>query len=165
MRILLLFLIIIGFSFPGAAGAYTETSLTSNISSDVLVALTNSERRENKVLPLVQNKLLAKAAQLKAEEMAARGYFSHRNPDGKMPWYFMNKVGYEYTYAGENLAINFFDSKELAEAWMNSPTHRANMVKKGFKEIGIGIASGFYNGKETIFVAEFFATPPRVKAS
>ncbi len=165
MKLFSLFFIVIAFLFSVPSNVFAKTNFSNAISKDVLVALTNTERKENNALPLVKSDLLSKAAQLKADEMATRGYFSHKNPDGKMAWYFIDKVGYDYTYAGENLAINFFDSKELAEAWMDSPTHRANMVKKGFKEIGIGVSSGMYKGKETIFVAEFFATPTQTQAS
>ena len=61
---------------------------------------------------------------MKAQDMATLGYFAHVSPDGKTPWYWIEKVGYDYQYAGENLAINFSDSKDVTNAWMASPLHK-----------------------------------------
>jgi hypothetical protein len=124
-----------------------------------LTTLTNEERAQNDASPLSENNLLVKAAQLKANDMATRGYFAHTSPDGKTPWYWLEQVGYHYSAAGENLAVNFFESSDVAQAWMNSPTHRDNIVKKDYKEIGIAVASGIYEGRNTVFVAQFFGTP------
>ena len=138
---------------------FDKTNFLASVLPGVLTTLTNEKRAENNAAPLVQNDLLIKAAQLKAEDMAARGYFAHVSPDGKTPWYWLEQVGYRYSSAGENLAVNFFESDDVAQAWMNSPTHRENIVKKNYTEIGIGIASGVYKGSSTVFVAQFFGTP------
>jgi len=141
---------------------FNKTNLLASVLPAVLTSITNEDRVANKVLPLVENNLLDQAAKMKAEDMASRGYFSHTTPDGKNPWYWLDQVGYKYSYAGENLAVNFFESKDVAEAWMNSPTHRANIVKKEFTEVGTGVANGIYEGKATVFVAQFFGTPAGV---
>ena len=151
MKILLIFVFAIGLILPSSTFALVEES--------ELIKLANAERSNNGLASLEYNTTLQKAAQMKANDMAKRGYFSHRTPDGKTPWYFFDQVGYGYRYAGENLAVNFFDSKEIALAWMNSPTHRANILKKNFTQIGIGVAYGIFQGKNTVFVAEFFGTP------
>ncbi len=138
---------------------FKKTDLLGAVLPAVLTSLTNQDRALNGVNPLKENDLLDKAATMKARDMATRGYFSHTTPDGKTPWYWLEQAGYKYSYAGENLAVNFFESKDVAEAWMNSPTHRANIVKKEFTEVGIGVASGMYEGKNTVFVVQFFGTP------
>ncbi|MEK7564059.1 MAG: CAP domain-containing protein [Patescibacteria group bacterium] len=138
---------------------FNKTNFLASVLPAVLTSLTNEQREENNLTPLVENTLLVKAAQMKAQDMASKGYFAHVTPDGKTPWYWLDQVGYRYSSAGENLAVNFFESRDVAQAWMNSPTHRANIVKANYKEIGIGIASGVYKGKDTIFVAQFFGTP------
>lgn len=138
---------------------FDKTNFLAAVLPGVLESMTNKERTANNVGLLSTNELLEKAAQMKAEDMATRGYFAHNSPDGKTPWYWLEQVGYKYTYAGENLAVNFFESEDVSEAWMNSPTHRANIVKKDYTEIGIGVAKGIYQGKHTIFVAQFFGTP------
>ena len=88
--------------------------------------------------------------------MAQKEYFSHTSPEGKTPWYWFRKNGYSYIYAGENLAIHFFDSKDLVQAWLDSPSHRANILNKNFSNIGVGISKGLYEGKETIFIVQLF---------
>jgi hypothetical protein len=102
---------------------------------------------------------------MKANDMAEKGYFAHTSPEGKTPWYWFKQAGYDYSYAGENLAVNFFESKDVAEAWMNSPTHRANIVKKDYTEIGIAVATGMYEGRQSVFVAQLFGTPMKGYAS
>ncbi len=125
----------------------------------ILSDLTNEERAVNKETPLVINPVLNKAALMKATDMANNGYFAHTSPDGKTPWYWLEKVGYDYQYAGENLAVNFTDSKDVTKAWMESPSHKSNIIKKNYTEMGTGIATGIYEGKETVFVAQVYANP------
>jgi len=122
----------------------------------VLVNLANGDRQSSNLNLLTANPLLERAAQLKANDMLAKGYFSHVAPDGKTPWYWLNSAGYKYSAAGENLAINFVDSKDINNAWMNSPSHRANILNNKFTEIGIATATGVYRGRETTFVVQFF---------
>jgi len=125
----------------------------------VLAVLTNEERKQNNLNELTINPLLAEAAQLKAQDMAEKGYFAHTSPEGRTPWYWLNKVGYKYDYAGENLAINFTDSQDVTDAWMDSSTHRANIIKSAYTEIGTGVATGIYEGRRTVFVAQLYANP------
>ena len=125
----------------------------------VLANLTNEERQSQKLNVLAVNPILNKAAEMKAIDMATKGYFAHISPEGKTPWYWLELAGYKYQYAGENLAVDFSDSKDVASAWMASPTHRMNIVKNNYTEIGTGIAIGIYEGRETIFVAQVYANP------
>lgn len=141
---------------------FDKTNFLASVLPGVLTSLTNEERAQNDAPPLVENELLAKAAQMKAEDMATYGYFAHTSPEGKTPWYWFEEVGYKYVLAGENLAVNFFESDDVAQAWMDSPTHRANIVKKDYTEIGIGTATGVYQGRNTVFVAQLFGTPMKV---
>ncbi len=129
----------------------------------ILSNLTNGERETQHLKPLIVDPLLNKAAEMKAKDMALKGYFAHTSPEGKTPWYWLKKVGYNYQYAGENLAINFSDSKDVVLAWMASPPHRANIEKINYTEIGTGVAEGIYKGRKTIFVAQEYANPlPRI---
>lgn len=138
---------------------FDKTKFLASVLPGVLTALTNEERVEINLNTLKTNPLLEKAAQAKANDMANRGYFSHNTPEGKTPWYWLELVGYKYKYAGENLAVNFFESADVARAWMDSPTHKANIVKKDYTEIGIAVADGIYKGRNTVFVVQFFGTP------
>lgn len=142
---------------------YARQLNLSSVLPGVLSALTNEERGKQNLTQLSVNPLLERAAQLKAEDMATKSYFAHNSPEGRTPWYWFNTVGYNYHFAGENLAVNFTDSHEVTEAWMRSPTHQANIVNKNYTEVGTGIATGVYKGREAVFVAQLYASPaPRV---
>ncbi len=125
----------------------------------VVVALTNGEREDLGESALSESALLQAAAQMKAEDMASRGYFAHVTPEGWTPWHWLDEVGYGYASAGENLAVNFDDSEDVVRAWMKSPTHRANIVKGKYTEIGVGMAKGEYKGRRAIYVVQFFGKP------
>lgn len=125
----------------------------------VVADLVNSQRTDTGLQALTVNPLLTEAAQDKANDMAAKGYFAHVSPDGTLPWYWFKLVGYNYQFAGENLAVNFDDSNDVVTAWMNSPTHKANILKQQYTETGIGVATGMYEGKETTFIVQEFASP------
>ncbi len=125
----------------------------------VLDDLSNQNRQNQHLAVLTVNPLLNKVAELKAKDMATKGYFAHTSPDGKAPWYWFNLVGYKYEYAGENLAVDFTDSQDVTSAWMNSPTHRANIIKNVYTEIGTGVASGMFEGRPTVFVAQVYGKP------
>jgi hypothetical protein len=136
-----------------------QTSLGAAIDSLFLVDLTNKNRDTLHVPTLTVNPLLTLAAERKAKDMVARGYFAHNSPDGKSPWYWFKSVGYQFQYAGENLAVDFVDSEDVETAWMNSPGHRANIVNSNFTEIGIAIATGTFEGHSSVFVVQLFGKP------
>jgi hypothetical protein len=96
---------------------------------------------------------------MKAEDMAAKGYFAHESPEGLTPWYWFKEAGYQYAYAGENLAVHFTDSTAVVDAWLKSPAHRANVMNGNYTEIGIGTAKGTFEGVDTVFVVQLFGTP------
>jgi len=145
--------------------AFKFDSMIGAILPSVVVMLTNDARTFNDQSPLTINMQLTRAAQNKANDMALKGYFSHVAPDGTLPWIWIKGAGYQYKYAGENLAVNFADSGELVQAWLASPEHRANILKSNYTEIGIGMATGTYQGKEAVFVVQYFATPSAVSAT
>ena len=125
----------------------------------ILGELTNEQRQTENLPVLSVSPELTLAAQMKAEDMASRGYFAHTSPEGKTPWYWIELAGYKYQYAGENLAVNFRDSEDVTNAWLESPTHKANIVKANYTEMGTGIARGLYQGKQTVFVTQVYANP------
>jgi len=143
----------------------SSNGFTAAVLPSVLDDLTNQNRQAQHLAVLSVNPLLNKVAELKAADMAGKGYFAHVSPDGKAPWYWFKQVGYNYEYAGENLAVDFTDSQDVTRAWIDSPTHRANIMKNAYTEIGTGVATGTYQGRQTIFVAQEFGKPFRVNNS
>jgi len=144
----------------------------TDINVDKLYQLTNEQRQNNGLSPLSLNSALTLAAQRKAENMFSENYWSHYSPDGKTPWDFILGAGYQYEYAGENLAKNFLFSNGVVDAWMNSTTHRDNLLKKEYTEVGYAIVNGVLNGEQTTLVVQEFGkpiassfTPPSVQVS
>lgn len=138
--------------------------LAAVLRSDV-IEYTSEARVEEGGQALTENELLDAAAQAKAEDMASKGYFAHVGPGGEEPWVWLERAGYEYSYAGENLAVRFNDSRDVVDAWMASPAHRANIVKPAYQEIGVGLAEGTYKGGPATFVVQYFGTPVRAVVS
>jgi hypothetical protein len=147
------------FSFSQYARLTGYFGLTAEVYPAVIVTLTNKDRVANNLPEVTMNSTLTQAAKLKAQDMATKGYFAHTSPDGHTPWYWFAQAGYGFLYAGENLAVNFEESDAVQSAWLDSPTHRANIMNKNFTEMGVATATGMYNGKKTTFVVEMFAMP------
>ena len=130
----------------------------ANISPDEVVRLTNEKRTQAGLLPLSLNSTLSQAAQAKGADMLNKGYWAHVAPDGTQPWVFFTNFGYKYRYAGENLARDFANPQSAVEAWMNSPSHKENLLSPKYKEIGIGVVEGNLAGVDTTIIVEFFGT-------
>lgn len=154
-------LVLLSFASTNLQALLWQSSnwLISTVLPAVIVELTNEERSDEALVTLRRSATLDVAAQLKAEHMAENQYFAHYSPDGVSPWHWFGEADYNFVHAGENLAIHFSDSTEVVTAWMNSPTHRANILNGDYREIGIGIASGTYEGYNTVYVVQLFGTP------
>ncbi len=138
---------------------FSNSDLMALILPRVLVDYANEDRKGGDYKQLAINSTLEKAAKMKAEDMAEKGYFAHTSPDGRSPWYWFEQAGYDYSYAGENLAVNFNESIDVNKAWMNSPGHRENIMNGNFSEIGIATAEGMFQGRRTTFVVQLFGRP------
>lgn len=138
--------------FPDILGFAT------NIAVDQLLSSTNAKRAENGLSPLSLNSELSQAAAGKASDMFANNYWAHVSPQGRTPWEFILGAGYNYSVAGENLAKNFQDSQGVVEAWMASPTHKENILKSNYQEVGYAVVNGVLNGEETTLVVQMFGS-------
>ena len=130
----------------------------ANISPTEVISLTNQERTAVGLLPLEENATLSQAAQAKGVDMLNRGYWAHVDPDGTQPWKFFTDFGYKYRYAGENLARDFSNPTSAVEAWMNSPSHKENILSEKYKEIGVAVVEGSLAGVDTTIIVQFFGT-------
>lgn len=155
--LLLIAVVLIGASFLQYT-ALNSGSFAAVVSA-VLVDLGNRDRLAHGVGVIQAHPLLTQAAQAKANDMATRGYFSHNDPEGREPWHWIDEAGYAYASAGENLAVHFSDSQEVEQAWLDSPTHRANLLDGRYVHVGIATAQGTYQGRTTTFVVQFFGAP------
>ncbi|OGE32077.1 hypothetical protein A2631_03085 [Candidatus Daviesbacteria bacterium RIFCSPHIGHO2_01_FULL_44_29] len=138
---------------PGVLG------VTSNIGQKEVISLTNAQRVAHGLSEVRENEMLDKAAEAKAKNMFAEDYWAHYSPSGKDPWGFIQRAGYKFLYAGENLARNFYTSDEVVDAWMASPSHRDNLLNAKYQEIGIAVVEGVLKGQKTTLVVQEFGTP------
>lgn len=137
---------------------HTVLGYATDMSVQSLLDDTNVQRTNDHEAVLGLNSRLNSAAQAKANDMAARDYWSHNTPDGQTPWTFITAAGYSYQLAGENLAYGLDTASATITGWMNSAEHRANILNSGYMEVGFGIAnSANYQGSgpETIVVAMY----------
>ena len=134
--------------------------LFADVATQDLLTLINKERQRSGLNVLSENTKLDQAAFLKAQDMVKNNYFDHYSPQGVSPWYWFDQAGYYYQYAGENLAMNFFDSNEAVTAWMNSPLHKENILNKNYTETGIAIVKTTVPGtnEEKIILVQTFGS-------
>ncbi len=132
--------------------------IAKDITSERLLALTNAEREKKGLKPLHLDPALSQAANEKAHYMFSHNYWAHTAPDGTSPWEFFNRVGYRYLYAGENLAKEFEVSDGVVLAWMQSPSHRANIMRPEYRDIGFAVVNGELEGEKTTLVVQLFGT-------
>jgi len=130
-----------------------------NITAEALLNETNAQRIKYDLPPLKLNDKLMQAATNKANDVFSKNYWAHYAPDGTSPWFFFQQAGYQYLYAGENLAKDFTESQAVVAAWMNSPTHRDNILKPDYEEIGFAVMEGNLQGQETVLVVQLFGKP------
>lgn len=146
-RIRLLFLL---FAVIASNVSYDKPA----ISAHRILELVNNDRAEYGLSPLVLNPTLTLAALSKAQDMIQNNYFSHVSPAGTKPWHWLKSLGYEYTYAGENLAAGFEDPTELEKQWMESAEHRANILSPFYHELGLAVVKN----DDTTLIVQFFGS-------
>jgi uncharacterized protein YkwD len=154
------------YLFNTIAGTVPVILASASVSQADLLTLHNEERKKVGLPPLKLNPVLTNSAQQKALAMLESDCWSHYCPDGKSPWDFFNEAGYKYLYAGENLAEGYYNNEDVMVAWMNSTTHKENIVKAEYEEVGFGIVQGTFQGRENnIIIAVHFGTPERVRSA
>lgn len=144
---------------------YTETGSVlgrvTTITSVGLLTSTNEERTKSDLPALQLNSQLSQAAAAKAHDMLEHGYWGHTAPDGTEPWVWIDRAGYSYSKAGENLAKNFSSADAVVSAWMNSPSHRENVLGANYQDVGFATAEGEVDGRPTTVTVAFYGAPQR----
>ena len=134
----------------------------SKLDVNELFNFTNEARKSNDstLVDLKYNNTLAEIARIRAKDMFDHQYFAHVSPAGDNVSKEADKNGYSYVTIGENIALGNFDgSQDLLNAWMNSPGHRANILNKTYREIGISAIQGMYKGQSLWISAQIFGKP------
>jgi uncharacterized protein YkwD len=127
--------------FPASAARETLTV-------EQVLMQANADRNRLGLPSLKLDHTLNLAAFAKAEDMLAKGYFAHHSPEGVMPWHWFKALGYNYSHAGENLAIGFDDASELERSWMASPKHKDNILSPQYTDMGVAIV--YKNGQKMV---------------
>jgi len=134
----------------------TKGLLASGIIRENVIELMNQARKTKGLEELQINDKLSRAASDKAEDMISNNYFAHNSPNGITPWFWFEKNKYDYTYAGENLAMDFQTAEKQQQSWMESESHRKNILNPNYQEVGIAVKQGMINGHLTIVTVQEF---------
>jgi len=156
----LLALILVKAVFPYAGPQFA--SLTNNIAAFTkgeVILQTNNLRLASGLSTLKENSALDLAASQKLQDMIGGQYFAHTSPSGTSPWHWIEVNKYNFSYAGENLAIGFWSAEDTVKAWANSPSHRENLLNSNFKEIGVAVAPAKIQNTSGFLVVQLFGTP------
>ena len=138
----------------------STTGAPVTLTTTGIISATNVQRATDSLPPLTPNSKLAAAAAAKAADILAKQYFEHVAPSGVTPAQLIASFGYEYVRTGENLAMGDFASDQaVVMAWMDSPGHRANIMSKAYRDLGVGVAKGTYQGKTVWVAVQEFGTP------
>jgi len=129
---------------------------TGSITPSELLADTNQQRAAAGLPALRMDSRLNASAQAKAQNMFAENYWAHVSPSGIQPWYWFTQAGYNYKYAGENLAKDFDTSAGAMDGWMNSPGHRANILNANYVDVGFAVVNGTLTGGQTTLVVAHY---------
>ncbi|MBI3290207.1 hypothetical protein HYZ78_02335 [Candidatus Microgenomates bacterium] len=129
-----------------------------NFTADQIISETNKKREEMGLPTLRSDNALALSAKAKGEDMIIDDYWAHVSPSGETPWLFLTNNGYQYKYAGENLARDFDSASEVVAAWISSPTHKENLFSAKYHDIGVAVVEGEFQGKPIVLVVQHFGT-------
>lgn len=130
-----------------------------------IIKFTNESRMAKNLPPLKANAQLDLAASKKLNDMAVKEYFAHISPSGVNPWYWVKESQYQYRTAGENLAIGFPTAKETVLAWLDSPSHRDNILNDRYIDIGVAVKAVEIDGDSGILVVQMFGLPVQIASA
>lgn len=137
---------------------FSSSAQASEITPENVINYVNLAREAQGADKLIVNDKLTRVAQDKLNDMIANKYFAHTSPTGVNPWYWFQREGYDYHFAGENLAINFVSAESEQAAWMASPMHKKNILDSNFQEIGVAVGQQKVDGQTSIIAVQEFGT-------
>jgi uncharacterized protein YkwD len=133
-----------------------DTSGKDTAATDAqIIQLTNQERQKAGLKPLAEDAKLADVAKKHAELMARQQKLDH-NLGGTSPGDRLTAAGYHWSSYAENIAENYADASAAVQGWMDSPGHRANILKPHVTQIGVGVA---YSDVGVPYYCQVFAQP------
>jgi uncharacterized protein YkwD len=147
----------------GACRSADDASAAPDVQAVAVACLVNWARTHDLRAKLVQRPALKRAAALKGERVASCGQFSH-TPCGVNVTAAVNAVGYRYATFGENLFAGTWGTvspRDVVRAWLQSPPHRANLLDRRFRHVGVAPvrANGLLQGTDAVVWTATFASP------
>jgi uncharacterized protein YkwD len=138
-----------------------EVRIVNNYYNDSqILSATNLERENASLEPLLPNQILDQVAVLRADDLFTNQYFQHDSPDGLSAADLAKDLDYDYLLIGENLALGNFDNEQdIVSSWMESPGHRENILNAKYKELGVAVKEGIFDGEKVTIAVQIFANP------
>ena len=131
--------------YPGQVLTIPQISSAVTSFESEVVRLVNEIRVQNGLKPLTANWELSRVARYKSQDMRDHGYFSHTSPTYGTPFQMIKAFGLSFRTAGENIAKGYATPQAVVNGWMNSSSHRANILNASYTQIGVGyVAQGHY---------------------
>ncbi len=141
----------------------TNTSIDRTIlNAENILYFSNLERTKRGLKPLKFSAKLTRSATSKNSDMFTNQYFAHESPvDPKKGFaYFIDNESYDFVRVSENLAMGDFDTaKSVVDAWMNSPSHRVNILYADYQNIGVNVRIGNFKGSQVAMIVQHFGIP------
>jgi uncharacterized protein YkwD len=147
----------------GACRAADDAAAPFAEQAGAVACLVNWARRQESRSRLVRRSALTRAAELKGQRVASCGQFSH-TPCGTAVVSSVDEAGYRYAAFGENLFAGSWGNvtpRDVVNAWLQSPPHRANMLNGNFRHVGAAPvrANGLLGGADAVVWTATFASP------
>ncbi len=128
--------------YPGQAiNIPTQDPTVTNYEQEV-IRLVNQHRKEKGLKPLTYDWELSRVARYKSQDMKDNRYFAHESPTYGTPFQMIRNFGISFRSAGENIAKGYATPQAVVNGWMNSPSHRSNILNPSYTHIGVGYVSG-----------------------
>lgn len=109
---------------------------------DQVVYLSNIERQNAGVAPVVSDSNMARVARYKANDMRDTNYFSHYSPTYGDPFVMLSDFGISFKKAGENIAARQTTPEQVVQSWMESESHRTTLLNPDYTRLGVGYSEG-----------------------
>ena len=120
-----------------------------------LLFLINSERRKVGAPALRINSNLTQAALGQSQDMATHNFFSHTGSNGSQLSVRVSATGYNWSTVAENIAAGQSTPSQVFQSWLNSPSHKQNMLNPTYRDVGFGYASNTLSTYKTYWTATF----------
>lgn len=138
MKILAIIAVVMGLIF-WAVACKPQEAHAAELTPANIIMLMNRDRAAAHLPALKESKVLDRSAALKANDEVKHEYFAHTSPAGLGLVHWLKVARYKYQVAGENLAIGFDQADDAETAFMASPTHRANILNRNYRDVGISV--------------------------